>query len=102
MRWVSYGAYDWCYKPPDDSRELTEQEQFARNELIASIVRWWSIQVMDEYSRRAVYMAKVLGVVDYLQWSMSIEQVENMDTEWFDFILTLMTEKAHQNKTKAT
>lgn len=45
-------------------------------------------------------MAKVLGVVDYLQWSMSIEQVENMDIVWFDFILTLMAEKEHQSKTK--
>lgn len=31
---------------------------------------------------------------------MTIEQVENMDIEWFDFILTLMEEKEHQSKTK--
>lgn len=31
---------------------------------------------------------------------MTIEQVENMDIEWFDFILTLMAEKEHQSKTK--
>lgn len=56
--------------------------------------------VTDEYSRRAVYRAKVLGVVHYLEWAMTIEQVENMDIEWFDFILTLMAEKEHQSKTK--
>lgn len=67
MRAEKYGSDEFCYHPPDESRELTEQEQFARNELIASIVRGGSVMVTDEYSRRAVYRAKVLGVVHYLE-----------------------------------
>lgn len=43
-------------------------------------------------------MAKVLGVVTYLQGAMDIEDVENMDTEWFDFILMLMKEQSAQDE----
>lgn len=72
------------------------------NDLITTLVKWWAIKIDTEKSRRMIYMARVLSVVDYLGWSMNIEQVENMDTDWFDFILTLMEERAHQSKMKTS
>ena len=97
MRDCMYGNLRNGSKPPK-SREISEAEQFERNELISILIRGGSIKIKDEYTRRTLHLKNCLDVVR--ESGLSLNEVEDMDSEKFDTIISLINERAVQAKLK--